>query len=112
MYNEKTMAKIRAKSEEIIARFREELPKMSKDEAAVEANMILYVSNLYSMRPTTPQGWQNWRKWLEQYAIYWLGYEEQCFLWRFTKRNRKAKEQAKRYWQTVKANYEANVLAV
>ena len=110
MYNAKTMAKIQAKSEEIIARLKAELPKMEPAAAAYEAEKILFLSNLYSMKPKTKQGWQNWAKWLEQNAIFWLGYETQCFLWKFTKRQTKARNQAKRYWKTVKANYENSVL--
>lgn len=112
MYNKKTMAKIEQKANEIIARFREDLPSMDKERAAHEANRILYLSQLYWMKPTTAQGWQNWSKWLAENAIFWLGYESQLYLWKYTQKNRKAKERAKKYWNEVKKNYEATVIKI
>ena len=109
MYNKKTMAKIEKKSAEVIAQYHEDLPKMSKDDAAYKANCILYLSGLYFKKPETAKGWRAWHKWVDRCAIYWIGYEEQCFLWTFTKKNRKAKEKAKRYFKKVLANYESTI---
>lgn len=112
MYNAKTMAKIATISEQVKARAFEELPKMDKEQAAYEAEKILYLGCLYGKKPKTPQGWRNFNKWVAQNAIFWLGYDFQCFLWKFTKKQPKAKAKAKQYWKKVKLNFENDCLAV